>query len=342
MSDTQANRPIVAIAGGSSGIGRCTAGWFAARGWNVAVIARGQAGLEATLADVRRAGAQGCFAIADVSDPDAIEAAVEQIETELGPIDAWINVAGISSYGRFLDVPDRDYRRVTDVTYLGTVHGTRAILPRMMRRGHGSIVNIGSAIAKRAVPLQTAYSGAKHAVAGFTEALRAELIHEGSKVQLSIVHPPSVNTPFFQHAGNHMGQGVPRPPPPVYAPEVVADAIFLAVTTGRREVKVGGQTAAFALLNTVAPGLLDQALGLFGFVSQASFKPEAMRNRQENLYDPPAGAQPVHGVFDGWERRHSLQMAANRNPGLAALVVGLGVLSLVAWCESGRGRRPRA
>jgi short-subunit dehydrogenase len=192
------------------------------------------------LQDVTAAGATGCLAVADVADPAALLAAIATIEAELGAIDVWVNGVGVSAYGRFLDLTEQDYLRVNQVTYLGTVHGTHVILPRMMARGGGSIVNIGSAVAKRAVPLQSAYSAAKFAVFGFTEALRAELRHEGSPVQLSIVHPPSTNTPCFEHAANRLADGVPCPPPPVYAPELTAEAIELAVTRRLAEVKVGG------------------------------------------------------------------------------------------------------
>jgi short-subunit dehydrogenase len=333
------SRPVIAIAGGSSGIGRCTASWFAARGWDVGLVARGEAGLADALKDVQRAGGKGCTAVADVADAAALEKAVSQIEAQLGLIDVWVNGVGVSAYGRFLDLTEADYGRVTQVTYLGTVNGTRAILPRMMSRQRGTIINIGSAVAKRAVPLQSAYSAAKFAVAGFTEAVRAELIHEASPVRLGIVHPPSTNTPFFEHAANRMDDGVPRPPPPIYAPELTAEAIYITATTGRREVKVGGQTAAFGLANTVAPGMLDWALGKLGFVPQASHKPEAIARHHETLFQPSAQPSPVHGPFGDETRQHSLQMAVNRNPGLATMLLGLGVLGAMAWCQGGKVTR---
>ncbi|MDJ0390053.1 SDR family oxidoreductase [Roseomonas sp. E05] len=339
MSDRPAaSRPVLAITGGSSGIGRCTAALFAQRGWDVGLIARGEAGLEAALADVRRAGGKGCAAAADVSDAAALERAATEIEAKLGPIQAWVNDAGVSAYGRFMDLSEEDYLRVTQVTYLGVVNGTRVALRRMQPRNRGTIVNIGSAVAMRAVPLQSAYSAAKYAVAGFTEAVRAELLHDNSAVHLGIVHPPSTNTPFFNHAASRLKDGVPRPPPPVYEPEIVAEAIHLAVTSRRREVKVGGQTVAFGLANTVMPGVLDWALGRFGPEMQVSHSAQAKDQREETLFRPSATPSPVHGAFGQEALRHSPQMALNRSPGLATMLLGLGALGVLA-CFAGPPRR---
>ncbi|HWL80931.1 MAG TPA: SDR family oxidoreductase [Roseomonas sp.] len=342
MSDRPAaSRPVLAITGGSSGIGRCTAELFARRGWNVGLIARGEAGLEAALADVRRAGGAGCTAAADVSDAAALERAAAEIEEKLGPIEAWVNDAGVSAYGRFMDLSEEDYLRVTQVTYLGVVNGTRVALRRMQPRNRGTIINVGSAVAMRAIPLQSAYSAAKYAVAGFTEAVRAELLHDNSAVHLGIVHPPSTNTPFFNHAASRLKDrdGVPRPPPPVYEPEIVAEAIHLAVTQKRREVKVGGQTVAFGLANTVMPGVLDWALGQFGPGMQVSHSAPAKAQREDTLFRPSAVPSPVHGAFGQEAMRHSAQMALNRSPGLATMLLGLGALGVLA-CLAGPSRRP--
>ncbi|HWX48763.1 MAG TPA: SDR family oxidoreductase [Roseomonas sp.] len=339
MSDRPATaRPVIAITGGSSGIGRCTAALFAQKGWDVGLIARSEAGLEAALGDVRRAGGAGCTASADVADAEALERAASEVEEKLGPIQVWVNCAGVSAYGRFMDLSEEEYRRVTEVTYLGVVHGTRTALRRMLPRDRGTIINVGSAVAMRAVPLQSAYSAAKYAVAGFTEAVRAELLHDNSHVRLGIVHPPSTNTPFFNHAASHLKEGVPRPPPPVYEPEIVAAAIHLAVTSNRREVKVGGQTVAFGLANTVMPGVLDWALGRFGPGMQVSYMPQAQAQREDTLFRPSATPSPVHGAFGQEALRHSAQMALNRSPGLGTMLLGIGALGLLA-CFAGSSRR---
>lgn len=333
------SKPVIAITGASSGIGRAAAGLFAQKGWNVGLIARSEPGLEATRADVERAGGRGCVAPADVADSAALERAATLIEAELGPIDAWVNVAGISSYGLFLDIPEEEYQRVTQVTYMGVVNGTRTALQRMMTRDRGCIINIGSAITLRAAPLQSSYSAAKHAVGGFTEAIRAELIHERSNVHLGIVFPPSTNTPFFNHSASHLRDGVPRPPPPIYQPEIVADAIHLAVTERRRSVKVGGQTVMFGVLNTIAPGLLDWGLGMTGFATQTSKSSKVAAQREVTTFQPSSRPSPVHGPFDSEALSHSMQMAVNRSPGLGLLLLGAGALTVMALMQGRPSRR---
>ena len=215
---------VVAITGASSGIGRATAQHFARHGWRVGLIARSEENLDAARGDVVTAGGTASVQVADVADSAQLERAAERIEMELGPIDVWINNAGVSVYGKFLDITEEEFRRVTDTNYFGTVNGTRIALKRMVPRNRGTIVQILSAISYRAVPLQSAYSGSKYALRGFTEAVRAELIHDNSAVHVTMVHPPGVNTPFYNHAVSHMPEPV-HPPPPVYQPEVIADAI---------------------------------------------------------------------------------------------------------------------
>ncbi|KAA2214454.1 SDR family oxidoreductase [Teichococcus oryzae] len=330
MADGPTRRVIV-ITGGSSGIGRAAALRFAREGWDVGLVARGEAGLQAALEDVRAAGARGCYAVADVASPAALEQAAAEIEEKLGPIRAWVNGAGVSAYARFMDLTEEEYNRVTAVTYLGQVHGTRVALKRMLPRNQGNIVNVGSAVAMRAVPLQSAYCAAKYAVAGFTEAIRGELIHENSAVQIGIVHPPSTNTPFFNHALSKLEDGVPRPPPPVYQPEIVADAIHLAVTTGRREVKVTGQTVAFAIANTLTPGLVDWAAGKFGPALQTSHKEEVRAERDENLFEPSSRPSGAHGPFDREALGFSPQMALNKAPTIGIMMVGVAALGVLAF-----------
>lgn len=326
-----ADKRVVAITGASSGIGRATAGLFASRGWNVGLIARGEAGLEATRQDVSGAGGRAAVAPADVSDAAALERAASQVEDELGPIEVWINVAGVSVYGAFKDVTEEEFRRVTDVTYLGAVNGTRTALRRMLPRDRGTIVTVGSAIAYRGTPLQSAYSGAKYALRGFNEAVRSELIHDGSQVHLAIVHPPSVNTPFFSHAESRMAD-LPRPPPPVYQPEIIADALYFAATHRRREIVVGGQSVQMQALNTVAPGVSDLLLGRFGYAAQGSRSERARALRDPNLFRPAARVHDVRGPWTAFE--HSAQLWATKNRPLAMLGAGLafgaGLLAMLA------------
>ena len=298
---------VVVITGASSGIGRCTAALFGQHGWRVGLIARSAENLDATRKDVVAAGGTAAVAIADVADSAALERAAADIEGELGPIDVWINNAGVSVYGKFMDITEDEFRTVTETNYLGTVNGTRVALRRMLPRNQGTVVQILSAISYRGVPLQSPYSGSKYALRGFTEALRADLANDGSAVHVTMVHPPAVNTPFYNHATSHMPKPV-RPPPPVYQPELVADAIYLAATTRRREVKVTGSTLGFAVVNKVAPGLLDFFAGKFGVTAQQSdqggavqgARPEPERPRQAAVLDPWAVRQrePHHERAD--------------------------------------------
>jgi short-subunit dehydrogenase len=332
---------VVAITGASSGIGRATAIAFARHGWRVGLIARREDDLDAARRDVITQGGTAAIAPSDVADAQALERAAVQIEAALGPIDVWINDAGISFYGTFEAIPEEEFRRVTDVTYLGAVNGTRIALRRMKPRDHGTIVNVCSAIAYRAVPLQSPYSGAKYALRGFSEAVRSELSHDRSRVHLTMVHPPAANTPFFAHAGSVMPDGAPRPPPPVYQPEIVADAIYLAATSRRREVMVGGATVGFALANKIMPGVLDVFAGVFGEFAQKSRRADVLHDRDPTGRDPngkaahrrPAG---VHGAFDDEALPASVQMWASRNR--TPLLLGFGAAMLVALAGPRRHR----
>ena len=331
MSDAR----VVAITGASSGIGQATAEYFAAKGWRVGVIARSEPNLDAVRKAVVTAGGTASLAVADVSDSKQLMAAADHIESELGPIDVWVNNAGVSVYGKFLDITEEEFQRVTQVNYIGTVNGTRIALGRMVPRNHGTIVQVLSAISYRAVPLQSPYSGSKYALRGFTEAVRSELEEEGSAVHLTMVHPPAVNTPFYNHATSHMPKSV-RPPPPVYQPEIIADAIYLAATTRRREVKVTASTVAFAIGNKFAPGLLDVLGGKFGVMAQQTDQGGAVAERDPNLNQ--AGQKGgTHGPFDSESFGNSAQMWVNKNPGVAGLGLGLGLIALALLAG-----RPRA
>jgi len=320
--------PVLAITGASSGIGRCTARLFAARGWKVGLIARGEAGLAETCAEVGLAGPAGCYAVADVTDSAALEAAARAIEERLGPIDVWINAAGNGVFGALLDVPEVEYQRVTNVTYLGTVNGCRVALRRMHRHGRGSIVNVCSATVFGGLPLMTSYVGAKAAVRGFGQSLRAELRLQGSPVRVCTVFPPAVNTPFFNHAANHLGQA-PRPVAPVYQPEIVAKALYLAATGRAPEVAISSVVVAFSLLSRFLPGVALFLTGRLRPRHMLSDDPAAARAREPSLFAPPTRIFGTHGSFDaqarGWSAhvwlRGLLRGRARLSPARAAPAV---------------------
>lgn len=318
------------ITGASSGIGRCAAALFGSHGWHVGLIARGGAGLDSIRRELIGAGTRAAAIPADVSDPAALERAAVSLEQELGLITVWVNCAGNGVYGRFLDVTDEEFRRVTDVTYMGTVNGTRVALRRMVPRDAGTVINLCSAIAFGGLPVLSSYSGAKHAVRGFTDSVRHELIHDRSRVTLTTIFPPAVNTPFFSHAASHMA-GSPRPAKPVYQPEIVADAILLAATCRRREVRVSGITVLFAFATRLVPALVNIAIQRLGFAGQQTDDAEAVRLREPTLFAPSARASGPHGPFGAESRGFSVQMWLNRRRGMAALGLIVAAALAVAW-----------
>lgn len=326
---------VVVITGASSGIGRAAAALFAGKGWRVGLIARSPDNLDAARKDVVTAGGTASVAVADVADSAALEAAAAHIESELGPIDVWVNNAGVGVYGKFMDIPEDEFRKLTETNYFGTVNGTRVALRRMLLRNQGTVVQILSAISYRGVPLQSPYSGSKYALRGFTEAVRSELANDDSAVHLTMVHPPAVNTPFYNHAVSHMPKPV-RPPPPVYQPEIVADAIYLAATTRRREVKVTASTLGFAVANKFAPGVLDYFAGKFGVAAQQSDQGGAVAVRDPNLRGPGQKPSSTHGPFDSESLSTSVQMWANKNPGAVGLGLSLGLIGLALLAAPSR------
>src|SRR5215469_2104278 len=264
----------VVITGASAGIARATARLYGERGDRVGLIARGQAGLDGAAADVRNAGGVALPISADVADHGQVDAAASRIEAELGPIDIWINVAFTSVFAPFTEMTPDEFRRVTDVSYLGFVHGTMAALARMRPRDHGTIVQVGSALSNRSIPLQSAYCGAKHAINGFTSSLRCELMHEGSRVRVTVVQMPAVNTPQFSWVRSRLPRH-PQPVPPIYQPEVAAEGVvFAAEHPDRKEYWVGGSTAATIFAQKFAAPLLDRYLGKTGYDSQQTDQPE--------------------------------------------------------------------
>ncbi len=297
----------VFITGGSSGIGRCTAVLFARHGWRVGLIARGEAGLAAAAADVRGAGARAAVAVADVTVSAALRAAAEAIVVELGPPDVWINCAGNGVYGRFTSVPEAQFDQVTAVTYGGSVNGCRVALALMTPLGRGTIVNVCSAVAFHGLPLMTSYAGAKAAVRGFAQALRAELRIERSPIRVCTIFPPAVNTPFFSHAVSYMGWPA-RPVPPVYQPEIVAAGIHLAISLGRAEMVISGTAAAFCLAARVSPPLVAYLMTRLGLDGHVTRDPEASRLQQPTLFAASEQASPIHGPFGRHARRRSVQL----------------------------------
>lgn len=319
---------VAVVTGATAGIGRAVARELAGRGLKVALLARGSTGLAATVEDVRAAGGEPLPIETDVADHRQVEAAAGRVSAELGPIDLWINNAFTSVFAPFVEVAPEEFRRVTEVTYLGYVYGTRAALDRMLPRDSGTIVQVGSALAYRSIPLQSAYCGAKHAIAGFTESVRTELLHAHSRVRITQVHLPAVNTPQFDWVLSRLERHA-QPVPPIYQPEVAARAIVYAADhPRRREYWVGASTVATILANRVVPGLLDRYLGRTGFASQQTDQP-TRPDRPSNLWQPvddghgaDAGA---HGRFDDRAHGRSQQVWLSRHrPLLAAGAVAAG------------------
>ena len=328
---TRSKPETVVVTGGSAGIGRATVREFARNGANVAVLARGTDGLEATKREVQELGRKALVIATDVADASAVEEAAEQIERDLGPIDVWVNNAFAGIFARFLDITPEEFERVTDVTYLGQVNGTRAALKRMLPRDHGSIVLVGSALAYRGIPLQSAYSGAKHATQGFLDSIRAELIHDKSNVTVTMVQLPGVNTPQFDWIRAKL-PGKPRPIGTVFQPEVAARGIYFAAHSGRKEVFVGYPTAQAIWGNKIASPLLDRYLAEVGFEGQQGPEPVSP-DREDNLFEPVAGDHGAHGRFDSEARDSSPELWASMHKkqlGFAAIgaaaAAGLGFM----------------
>lgn len=287
---------VVAVTGASAGVGRAAVWEFAKEGASIGLIARGRERLESTRMEVERAGGNALVLPADVADADAIENAAARVERELGPIDVWINNAMTTIFAPFRDITPAEFRRATEVTYLGCVHGTMAALKRMRPRNKGSIVQVGSALAYRSIPLQSAYCGAKHAIVGFTDSLRSELIHEKSRIHLSMVHLPAMNTPQFSWCRTRLPRQ-PEPVPPIFQPEVAARAIVWASNHTRREVYVAWPTVKAIYGQMIAPAYADEYLAEHGYSSQETQEP-VPPGRPDNLFEPVPGDYSAHGRFD--------------------------------------------
>lgn len=336
MNAPQPTRTVV-VTGASGGIGRATARMFGARGDSVALLARGETGLEAAARDVRAAGGRALVVPVDVADHRAVEAAADRVESELGPIEVWVNVAFTSVFAKFVDIEPDEFKRVTEVSYLGFANGTRAALRRMQPRDRGTIVQVGSALGYRGIPLQSAYCGSKHAIRGMFGSLRTELMHEGSHVRMTMVQMPAVNTPQFSWVLSRLPKQA-QPVPPIYQPEVAARAVVHAADhPGRREYWVGASTVGTIIGEKLASGLLDRYLARTGFSSQQT-DDDKPSDQPANLWEPADGVDGrdfgAHGIFDSRAHAHSPQWWATAHK--RELVVGGLAAGLVALAMRAR------
>ena len=333
FGNSRAVSRTVVITGASAGIGRAAVRRFACEGYNVGLIARGRDGLEAAAAEVRNSGRRALVFPCDVADADAIENAARETEEELGPLDVWVNNAMVSVFSPIKEMTPAEFKRVTEVTYLGYVYGTLSALRRMLPRDRGTIVQVGSALAYRSIPLQSAYCAAKHAVRGFTESLRCELIHDGSRVQVTEVHMPAVNTPQFTWVKSRLPLK-PQPVPPIFQPEVAADAIYFAAHHRRRSMWIGGPTVKAIVADKFVPGMLDHYLAENGYASQQTDEPEDP-DRPNNLWEPVDanghGDYGAHGSFDKRAHSHSTALVlAKARPWLQSAAAACAVAT-ASW-----------
>jgi NAD(P)-dependent dehydrogenase (short-subunit alcohol dehydrogenase family) len=328
---------VVVITGASAGVGRAAAVAFAERGCRVGLLARGRDRLESAAREVRERGGEAIAYQADVSDPQRVEAAADYIEGRFGPIDIWVNNAMLSVFSPVSQMKAEEYRRVTEVTYLGYIHGTLAALKRMLPRDRGIIVQVGSALAYRGIPLQSAYCGAKHAIQGFTDSLRTELLHDGSNVRVTEVHLSAMNTPQFRWVKSRLPRKA-QPVPPIFQPELAADAIiFAAEHPHRREIHVGFPAAKVIWGNKLLPKLADHYLARTGYQAQQGDEPED-EDRPDNLWEPPPGDPGAHGVFDERARSFSLQYWWTKHRGMLLTAAGSVALAGLAALLAPRPR----
>jgi short-subunit dehydrogenase len=320
MSENRAE--VVMVTGSSGGVGRAIAHAFAKRGAAVGLLARGEEGLEGCRAEVESLGGSAVTLPADVSHADEVEAAAGALEERFGPIDVWVNDAMATVFAPFADTTAEEFTRATEVTYLGTVYGTMAALKRMVPRDHGTVVQVGSALAYRAIPLQSAYCGAKFAIRGFTDSVRTELMHDKSRVWITMVQLPAVNTPQFNWCRSKLPDH-PQPVPPIYQPEVPAEAVYYAAHHRRREIVCGAPAVMAILGNKVLPGLADHYLARTGFKSQQVPDMPVSPHRPNNLFEPVANLAATHGMFDDQAKTVSYQAwATTHRSVVAGAVIG--------------------
>jgi NAD(P)-dependent dehydrogenase (short-subunit alcohol dehydrogenase family) len=327
---SESRRQVVVITGASAGVGRAAVREFARHGARIGLLARGTDGLKAARKEVEDLGSEALVVPTDVANADEVESAAAQIERAFGQIDVWINNAMASVFSPIREMTAEEFRRVTEVTYLGYVYGTLAALKRMLPHDRGVIVQVGSALAYRGIPLQAAYCAAKHAVQGFCDSLWCELLHDNSDVKITMVQMPALNTPQFGWVKSRLPRKA-QPVPPIFQPEVAAEAIYFAAHNPRREFYVGLPTAGAIIADKLAPGLLDRYLARTGFDSQ-QYNGVENPNRPDNLWQPVPGDHGAHGAFDSRASNRSPQLWASEHRALIGLVmatlVSCGLLAL--------------
>jgi short-subunit dehydrogenase len=323
---------VVVITGASGGVGRAAARKFASEGAKIGLIARGRKGLEATAREVTQAGGQALVLPVDVSNHDQVEAAASSVEDAFGPIDVWVNDAMVTVYAEFLDIEPDEFTRATEVSYLGMVWGTRAALKRMVPRDHGSLVQVCSAMSYRGIPLQSPYCGAKHACKGFTESIITELLHHKSKVQVSMIQLPGLNTTQFTWGRTKLPKQT-MPVPPIYQPEVAADAIHYAAHHKRRQVYVGMPTVMNIVGERLAPWLLDRFLAKTGYKNQMTSQ-DLDPEQHDNLFEPVDEDRGAHGPFD--DQAHAVSPQYELAKRRAAVVAGVGAALVGAGAAAAR------
>ncbi|MHB1468161.1 MAG: SDR family oxidoreductase [Solirubrobacteraceae bacterium] len=325
------NEPeVVVVTGSSSGVGRAIAHAFAKRGAHVGLLARGEEGLDGARREVESLGGQALPVPTDVADHEQVEAAAAAVEQRFGDIDVWVNDAMATVFARFVDTEPEEFKRATEVTYLGTVYGTMAALKRMTARNRGKIVQVGSALAYRAIPLQAAYCGAKFGIRGFTDSIRTELLHDGSKVQITMVQLPGVNTTQFNWCRSKLGKH-PMPVPPIYQPEIPAEAVYWAAHHRRRELWVGYSAVEAILGNKLAPSLADRYLAKTGFSGQQVQDMPVDGERAGNLFEPVQREAATHGIFDSQAKTRSPQLwAATHRPIVAGALAAVTTAAAAA------------
>lgn len=318
---------VVVITGASAGVGRAVSREFAKHKAAIGLIARGESRLEDAKREIEQQGGKALVLPTDVADPDQVEAAAARVERELGPVGVWVNNAMTTIFAPITKIEPAEYKRATEVTYLGCVYGTMAALKRMLPRDRGAIIQVGSALAYRSIPLQAPYCGAKHAIVGFTDSLRCELIHNRSHVHVTVVHLPAMNTPQFNWCRTRLPRH-PQPVPPIFEPEVAAEAIYWAAHHKRREIFVGGPTVTAIYAQRVAPGLADSYLGHNGYDSQQTSQPISP-DRPDNLFEPVQGDYAAHGIFTQQSKNFSLETWLDLHR--APLAVAAGLAGVACW-----------
>jgi short-subunit dehydrogenase len=338
--DMKNKTEVVVITGASAGVGRAAARRFAKEGARIGLLARGSDRLRAAKEEVEKAGGQAVAIPTDVAEPNQVEAAAQAVEEQFGPIDYWINNAMASVFSPARKMTPEEFKRVTEVTYLGVVYGTLSALKRMLPRDRGCIVQVGSALAYRSIPLQSAYCAAKHAVRGFTDSLRSELIHDGSNVQITMVQLPALNTPQFHWVKSRLPRKA-QPVPPIFQPEIAAQAIYHAAHKPRREFFIGMSTTKAILGNKLIPGWLDHYLADAAYQGQQTDEPEDP-NRPHNLWAPVEGDYAARGGFDERAQDYSIQVEASLRRKSLTWIGGVAAGLLVALWALEKKRNPQS